>query len=261
MALSGDRVFIGADMRPLIVADVSNPQRPFTRQQVPKVGLIRSLQVEGDYLFVAGPSIGLAAYHAFLPDGLKLASKTSGFAGSQDIEVVGDRIYVAGGSGGLTVVEYQVGIEQTVPNLPTNSRTAIGTALDLPAISDAGLPVRYTVVEGNALIEGGKLRLSHEGYVMIRADVEGDLQFFPTSAELKFEVLRPPTLVMEPTADGPKLRWRLGFGDDFLEVSESIHGPWQWVPIESPEYLEGNQIRVSTGATSPSPLFYRVSRR
>lgn len=261
IAIAGDQVFVGSFSSSLTVVDLSDPRRPVRTQQSNGRGSSDAMEVEGDYLFAAQGPGGLAVYHANLPTGIQLAGWKGGFTNAKDLQVVGDLVYVADDGVGLRILQIVSGIEQTIPDLPPSAPMGAGTTFELPGKSDAGLPVHYTVLNGNGFVEEGRLRLPSEGEVRIQAEIEGNLQFFPSTIERTYHVLSLPAIAMEATESGLRIRWKPGIGIDLLEVSESILGPWQNVEILSVEYLEAEAMQVMTVPKPPSTQYYRVLRQ
>lgn len=261
MTLEGDRLFFGSFApSALSVIDFSDPRRPFLQQQLPGSGSYHAMDVEGDYLVVANDAGGLAAFHAFLRDGLKPAGSISGGMFARDLQMVGNLAYVADGLYGFKIFELRSGIEQAFPDLPPGPVTQVGGVFDLPAKSEAGFPIRYTVVDGSAVIENGRLRFPSEGPVTLRAELEGDLQFFPRTVERTYQVFSPPAITLEPADAGLRIRWKVGVGADRLVISESASGPWQLADILSAEYLEAEATQVLLVPTPSATRFYRVLR-
>ncbi|HAB16398.1 MAG TPA: hypothetical protein PLX89_07460, partial [Verrucomicrobiota bacterium] len=221
-----------------------------------------ALDVEGEYVFAAKRQGGLTAYHAFLPGGLRSAGTKGGPWTAEDLQVVGERIYMADSRSGLRVFQARSGIPQgLLGDLPVF--LASGTVIDLPERSAAGLPIQYTVVEGDAVIDGRVLRITGPGNLTIRAEVEGDAQFLPAVVQRTVYAVEPPVVVMESVEAGLRFRWVPNFGTDTLVVTDSLNEPANWQPAEIlfTEYSEAEMILTVTVPLPNGTRFYRVLRQ
>ena len=261
MTLEGDRLFFGSFAPSMLtVVDFSDPRRPFLQQQLSWSGSYHAMDVEGDYLVVANTAGGLAAFHAFLRDGLKPAGSIGGGMFARDLQMVGNLASVADELHGFKIFELRSGIEQAFPDLPPSQVTQVGAVFDLPARSEAGFPIRYTVVDGSAVVENGRIRFPSEGSVTLRAELEGNLQFFSSTVERRYQIFSPPEITMEPADSGLRIRWKMGIGADRLVDSESPGGPWQPADLLSVEFVEAESTHVFTVPTPSATRFYQVLR-
>jgi hypothetical protein len=259
MEVAGDRVFV-ASARPasVIVVDVAVPQNPVELSRIPQQGRTTALNLQGEYLLAAQGPARLAAYHAFLPGGLQLAGEDRSFSYLRDIHAVDDLVYATDDLIGLRILQWRSGIPQNLLKFLPEPPLESGISIDLPAESDAGRPVRYTVVQGDARVEGGVLRIGGEGEIRFRAEADGDIQYLPATAEVTLRVRTPPVLTIDVVEAGLRVRWAGSPG--LLMISDSLQGPWAFADILSSEYSEAEQTTSVTLPVRMDVSYYRVLR-
>ena len=170
------------------------------------------------------------------------------------------RAYLA--SRGLHVFDVRVGSPQSVlGDLPVELPAEL-FPLPLPGVADSGLPVRYSVTEGPAVVDGPVLRLTGLGTVTLRAQQDGDLQFLPLDEVRSFLVTGPPVIEVGELSGGRiQLSWPLSAGGYSLEysVAPGLNGA-TWSLVGDPVEVVGEQIRVRTSVEDSATRWFRLRR-
>lgn len=106
----------------------------------------------------------------------------------RDTQIVGDILYVANGSSGLSTFRLRYGLPQTISHSISSSVPAGSAFLPLAAAASSGLPVAFAVADGPARIVDGQLIPSGPGTVTLRLEQAGDDQYLPVSVETQIVI-------------------------------------------------------------------------
>jgi hypothetical protein len=257
----GNLAFIGADAE-LRVIDISNPATPHNVGSYRAGSLIRSIGIMDNFIYLANEGGALEVIDISEPafpvkvDGYQMG----GIA--VDIQVVGTLAYLARADQGVRVLEVRTGVPQLLAvDVPSKAILA-DSPLTLTAKASSGLPVRYSVVSGEAKVNGDQLTLSAPGEVTIRAEQAGDEQFLPIKEEYSVNVsmFAPPRFELRSVAFSLDNKIRL-----------QVHAaPTQELVLEfSTDFKSWTVVATATASgasvefTASSPLvfkrgFYRV---
>ena len=180
---SGSRLYAGFRTAGFQVYDVSQPASPVLLEQFDSVLNGYGLWVAGNTAVLAAGEAGLQAVDAGGPVTLSQmgASRFTGWA--WDLEVIGNRAYVADSRRGLWTIQLREGVAQTLDFSPPRLASTLDSPLSLTASVASALPVNYSPVSGPASVVGNQLFVSSPGPVTVRATQAGDVQFLPVSAD------------------------------------------------------------------------------
>ena len=231
--ISGSRAYL-ADDSGFEVVDLSNPALPVSLgRSVDGLPNLLGLDVEGGLAYLAGQTldildvsnpaalrrvgrhnvggVGVAvvdglAYVATVHDGLHIvdvsaptapvlagAVDTDGYA--YDVQVVGDRVYVADGPSGLKVYRITRSTPQELTFDPPQRVAPADSPVPLSATASSGLPVTFQLVSGPATLVGNQLILSGEGIVTVRAQQAGNGPIPAVDVERTIVVARDPQAI------------------------------------------------------------------
>ncbi len=149
-------------------------------------------------------------------------------------------------TGELRLFRWRRGFEQ--PASVPGELMFTPTPQDLPQpLKSIGLLRTYTVLEGPARIEEGRLRLTGTGNVVLKSENPGNIQYFPFASTNTFRVV-PPTLhlfwqaiTVSNVGEGMSLQW-IPTGAT-LESAPSPEGDWTAIPSFQPHIVTPDEAQ------------------
>ena len=125
---------------------------------------------------------------------------------AQDINTTTITITANDGKGGSVSDVFTITVQrgtQTITFDPIGTKFVDESPLTLNAVSDRGLPVTFSVAEGNASVLGNILSFNEMGSIKVRASQAGNYYFEPApDVEQTFAVIKRTQLItFEPIAD------------------------------------------------------------
>jgi phosphodiesterase/alkaline phosphatase D-like protein len=144
------------------------------------------------------------------------------------------------------------GVQSLEFNLPS-SFALNGNPLPVSAKASSGLPVRLTVVSGNAVLNGSLLSPAGIGSVVLSADQAGDANFLPASAVVQTVEFNPGLVVKVPSKGSSGTTHLSLFLDlDRPVVIEESADFKSWTPVGNAKGLGAEKPADVTLTTSPA---------
>jgi hypothetical protein len=215
-----------------------------------------SVRVSGVYAFAsAGNIIEIVEIHD--PAHPKWLGTYSDNGEPRSMTAVGDKFYVADGSGGLKVVSPRFGTNQTL-NYTIPTAIPVGSSVDLIASSTSGLPVSFSLLSGPASLDGSKLAVTGQGEIRLRAFQAGDATFLAAEAEFRINIPAPPNFEIRFGDPFLELHWPSNDLNIRLEQSDAVSFA-KWIESEAPVAHGGAESAAFLSPESPG-RFYRLRR-
>jgi hypothetical protein len=224
-------------------------------------GLIRSMAFEGTCAYLAEGATGLEVVDVSDPTApLPLGSyHIPGQA--YGVAVTNNRVYVADGDGGLTILESRVKFTQTLTFDPIPDQVISRVPISLTAIASSGLPVIYTVVNGPATVADEKLYLTWAGAITVRATQDGNDTYAAAPAlERTFAAIVPsqPWLAIQFGEAGRLLSWPDWTTGFQLDSTTNLAAPVFWRPVTLEPIQESGFWKILLPSGTPSQQFFRL---
>ena len=134
---------------------------------------------------------------------------------------------------------------QTVIFSTPTSAIVVGSAIRLGATASSGLPITYTILSGNAVLNGDTLTIKGAGPVVIRAAQAGDSTWAAASTDLTFTATKAPQQIIvgstnqTVTADVPVK----------LTAASSSGLPVSYTVVSGPATVSGNTLTFTGTGT------------
>lgn len=153
-----------------------------------------------------------------------------------DVAASNDLLFVTHYFEGLSVYRTRFTLQPTLSSVSFPTRLETNEVLTLPAVSPEGFALRYSVVSGPGQIEGGKLRFTEPGSLVLRWESDGTDLFEPAVAEqtltVEPPVVPPPLLTLTREGQTVHLTWTQPTA--ILESAATPAGEWIQVSASSP---------------------------
>lgn len=226
----------------LAIVNVSRPAEPRLVGSFPEGG--RCVDLMGS-LAVVGMHQGLRVVDVSAPASPVMVGSTAFDGGASDVQVVGDRVFVAAANTGLKVYRARRNTPQEMAFTPPQQATPADSPVRLSASVSSGLPVTYRVLSGPASVTGNDLVLNGEGTVEIRAEQAGDEVITPVSVTRTIFVRRRSQTITWSMAPNESV---LLLDQPYpLSATSSSGLPVTLRVAHGPAYLSGNQV-IATNA-------------
>ena len=130
----------------------------------------------------------------------------------------------------------------------------------LDAIASSGLPVRYLILSGPALLAGDNLTILDQGTISIRAFQPGDANHEPApELDRMITIIGPtrPSLSLRHEPGSITLQWSTNQTGFFVEQSSSVRAP-VWIRVNDSTSISGEFfiLRITTAGTNS---FFRLN--
>lgn len=164
---------------------------------------------------------------------------------AQDIATTTISITADDGRGGSVSHQFTITVQkgtQTVTFDPISNKFVDESPVTLNAVSDRGLPVTFTLIDGNASITGNQVSFDQAGNIRIRASQAGNYYFEAApDVEQAFSVIkRTQTINFEAITD--KIITESGFN---LNVSASSGLPVSLEVVSGKASLSGTKVNLN----------------
>ncbi len=177
----------------------------------------------------------------------------------QAIQVVGKTVFVADSKVGLRILDVEIGLPQSLGlNLP--GRAVVGEApWGLPRSAESGLRIRYTVVNGPALLAENLLRFTGPGTVVLRAEIPGTSPYLSSIEEWTIQSLVLPEIRLIRDGDSLYAEWPSSAAEYTLESSDRLDPTADWRGYQDSLDVHAEFIRALL-PIGESARFFRLTR-
>ena len=177
-----------------MVFDVGNPTNPLQIGELQSVSGF-AMQFVGNLAYFAGGYLGVQVVDVSDPANPLSIGGSNAFDPHVNFisaRVSGDYVFAMDQQTGLRVFRVDFRYDNTLNYAPPAEIAFTNGSLTLPATSDRGLPIKYSVLYGTATIAGNRLTFTGPGGVQLRADCSDDPLYLPFSAEWAIRIFQYP---------------------------------------------------------------------
>lgn len=203
-----------------------------------------SIWTEEDLVFLGARDGSLHVLDLASPYQPVLLGKAAPAGTPMAIQVVGKTVFVADSQMGLRILDFEIGLRQSLGlNLPEEAMVG-EVPWELPRSVEPGLSVRYTVVSGPALFEENFLRFTGPGTVVIRAEMPSTAQHLSAVEEWRIQSFVLPEIRLIREGDSMYAEWPTSATDYVLEYSDRLDPAAPWRGYEGSLSSDGEFIRA-----------------
>lgn len=171
----------------------------------------------------------------------------------QDVQVRGNLAYVAGGNGGVKILQLDQGLDPSLvfsPPSPVIKDTSNPVEVPLTATTQSGQPITFTIISGPATLSGNSLTVTNVGPIVLRAESAASEQFFAGSVEqVIWAQKKVPARQGIDFAPLPKIVDLRRIGEANLFASASSGLPVKFTVLIGPAVLDGSRLILTNTGT------------